>query len=48
MSTLPIARLFGFEIRIHVSWAIILAAITLSNTSIERILPFLKSRRAVA
>ena len=28
--------------------AIILAAITLSNTSIERILPFLKSRRAVA
>ena len=26
--------------------AIILAAITLSNTSIERILPFLKSRRA--
>jgi simple sugar transport system permease protein len=26
--------------------AIILAAITLSNTSIERLLPFLKSRRA--
>ena len=28
--------------------AIILAAITLSNTNIERILPFLKSRRATS
>jgi Zn-dependent protease/predicted transcriptional regulator len=27
MNALPIARLFGFEIRIHVSWAIILAVI---------------------
>ena len=30
MSALPVARLFGFEIRVHVSWAIILAAITVS------------------
>lgn len=30
MSALPIARLFGFEIRVHVSWAIILAVITVS------------------
>lgn len=27
MSAVPIARLFGFEIRVHVSWAIILAVI---------------------
>jgi Zn-dependent protease/predicted transcriptional regulator len=27
MNALPIARLFGFEIRVHVSWAIILAVI---------------------
>ncbi len=33
MSTLPIARLFGFEIRIHVSWAIILAVIAVTVVS---------------
>jgi Zn-dependent protease/predicted transcriptional regulator len=30
MNALPVARLFGFEIRVHVSWAIILAIITVS------------------
>ena len=30
MSALPIARLFGFEIRVHVSWAIILAVIAVT------------------
>lgn len=30
MSALPVARLFGFEIRVHVSWAIILAVITVT------------------
>ena len=33
MSTLPLARLFGFEIRIHVSWAIILAVIAVTVVS---------------
>ena len=33
MSALPIARLFGFEIRVHVSWAIILAIIAVSVVS---------------
>lgn len=33
MSALPIARLFGFEIRVHVSWAIILAAIAVTVVS---------------
>jgi Zn-dependent protease/predicted transcriptional regulator len=33
MSTLPVARLFGFEIRVHVSWAIILAIIAVSVSS---------------
>lgn len=30
MSTLPIVRLFGFEIRIHVSWAIIVAVLAVT------------------
>ena len=30
MSGLPVARLFGFEIRIHVSWAVILAVIAVT------------------
>ncbi len=30
MNALPVARLFGFEIRVHVSWAIILALIAVS------------------
>ncbi len=30
MSALPVARLFGFEIRIHVSWAVILAVIVVA------------------
>lgn len=30
MNALPIARLFGFEIRVHVSWAIILAVIAVT------------------
>lgn len=33
MSALPVARLFGFEIRIHVSWAIILAVLVVSVVS---------------
>jgi Zn-dependent protease/predicted transcriptional regulator len=33
MSALPIARLFGFEIRIHVSWAVILAIIAVTIQS---------------
>jgi Zn-dependent protease/CBS domain-containing protein len=33
VSTLRIARLFGFEIRIHVSWAIILAVIAVTVVS---------------
>ena len=33
MSAVPIARLFGFEIRIHVSWAIILAVIAVGVVS---------------
>jgi len=33
MSALPLARLFGFEIRIHVSWAIILAVIAVTVVS---------------
>lgn len=33
MSALPIARLFGFEIRVHVSWAIILAVIAVTVVS---------------
>lgn len=30
MSALPVARLFGFEIRVHLSWAIILAIIAVT------------------
>ena len=37
MSTIPILRLFGFEIRVHVSWAIILAAVAVTvATQVER------------
>ena len=40
MNALPIARLFGFEIRIHVSWAIILAVIAVTTaTQVARIAP---------
>ena len=40
MSALPIARLFGFEIRIHVSWAIILAVIAVTvATQVEAMAP---------
>ena len=40
MSTIPILRLFGFEIRIHVSWAIILAVLAVSvATQVERMDP---------
>lgn len=30
MNALPVARLFGFEIRVHVSWALVLALIAVS------------------
>lgn len=33
MSALPIARLLGFEVRVHVSWAIILAVIAVTAAS---------------
>ncbi len=40
MSSIPILRLFGFEIRIHVSWAIILAVLAVSvATQVERMDP---------
>jgi Zn-dependent protease/predicted transcriptional regulator len=40
MSALPIARLFGFEIRLHVSWALILALITVTvATQVEALAP---------
>jgi Zn-dependent protease/CBS domain-containing protein len=40
VSTFPFVRLFGFEIRIHVSWAIILAAIVVTVTAqVERMAP---------
>ena len=40
MSTFPFVRLFGFEIRIHVSWAIILAAIVVTVTAqVQRMAP---------
>jgi Zn-dependent protease/predicted transcriptional regulator len=40
MNALPIARLFGFEIRVHVSWAIILAVIGVTAaTQVSRIAP---------
>ena len=40
MSSLPVARILGFEIRIHVSWAVILAVIAVTVAAqIERIDP---------
>lgn len=40
MNALPIARLFGFEIRVHVSWAIILAVIGVTAaTQVSQIAP---------
>ncbi len=40
MNALPIARLFGFEIRVHVSWAIILAVIGVTAaTQVAEIAP---------
>ena len=40
MSSLPIARILGFEIRVHVSWAIILAVIVVTVAAqIERVAP---------
>jgi Zn-dependent protease/predicted transcriptional regulator len=40
MTAMPIARLFGFEIRLHVSWALILALITVTvATQVEALAP---------
>ena len=40
MSALPLARVFGFEIRVHVSWAVILAIIAVTvATQIESMAP---------
>lgn len=40
MSALPIARILGFEIRVHVSWAVILAIIVVTVASqVERVAP---------
>lgn len=40
MSTIPLLRLFGFEIRVHVSWAIILAVLAVTvATQVERMDP---------
>ena len=40
MTALPVARLFGFEIRLHVSWTIILALITVTvATQVETLAP---------
>lgn len=40
MSALPVARLFGFEIRVHVSWAVILAVIAVGAvTQLETAAP---------
>ncbi|MEJ7749439.1 MAG: site-2 protease family protein, partial [Candidatus Limnocylindrales bacterium] len=40
MNALPIARLLGFEIRVHVSWALILAIIAVTVASeVERVSP---------
>ena len=42
MSGIPLARLFGFEIRVHLSWALILAVILVSVASqVESIAPTL-------
>ena len=44
MNALPIARLFGFEIRVHVSWAIILAVIAVTAaTRVAEVAPELGS-----
>lgn len=43
MNALPVARLFGFEIRIHVSWIVILAILVVSvATRLESIAPDLE------
>lgn len=40
MSTLPIARVLGFEIRVHVSWAVILAIIVVTvESQVELLAP---------
>jgi Zn-dependent protease len=40
MSALPVARLLGFEIRVHVSWAIVLAVIAVTVASqVQRAAP---------
>ncbi|MFL5779096.1 MAG: site-2 protease family protein [Chloroflexota bacterium] len=40
MSGIPVARLFGFEIRIHISWAIILAVVVVvAATQLETLEP---------
>jgi Zn-dependent protease/CBS domain-containing protein len=40
MSAVPVARLFGFEIRVHVSWAVILAVIAVTvGTQVGEITP---------
>lgn len=40
MSTIPLLRVFGFEIRVHLSWAIILAVVAVSVAAqIERLEP---------
>jgi Zn-dependent protease/predicted transcriptional regulator len=40
MNAVPVARLFGFEIRVHVSWAIILAVIAVTaETRVTEIAP---------
>jgi Zn-dependent protease len=40
MSGVPIARLFGFEIRVHLSWTLILAAIAVTvATQVGRVAP---------
>jgi Zn-dependent protease len=43
VNALPVARLFGFEIRIHVSWIVILAILVVSvATRLESIAPDLE------
>ncbi len=40
MSTIPLLRLFGFEIRVHISWAIIVAVLAVTvATQMERMDP---------
>ena len=41
MSTVPLLRIFGFEIRIHVSWAIILAIVAVTVAAqVDSMAPF--------